>query len=324
MGNTDNIKPETLVRYFSGEASTAEKRSVDVWRKSSTENEQIFREYKQIWNAEYHSLLPDQELERDWQKIRSRINFNPSESKVGMWSAITRIAAVFILMLAVSAGLYTYWNVPGFGRWSAFHTDDEVDSLRLPDNSVVFLNNHSSLKYLNNFDNQKRKVTLDGEGFFDVAGDPGNPFLVNTPEGVNVEVIGTSFHLEAGRGIENVQLNVTEGTVSLNYEDFASLVEEGSSARMEDRTFKIEPTSNINFLSWKTGELKFAQTPLDVTAETLVEHFDEIEKLELNTSSEVQVTTTFKDEPLPDILDELEMHFDKKFQLNDGVLTISD
>ncbi|MFW5890530.1 MAG: FecR domain-containing protein, partial [Marinilabiliaceae bacterium] len=83
-------------------------------------------------------------------------------------------------------------------------------------------------------------------------------------------------------------------------------------------------TPDTNFLSWKTGELIFSQASLASIAETLREHFDAIEKLELNTQSDVQVTTTFKDQSLQDILSELEMHFDKNFHLEEGVLTISD
>lgn len=325
MGNKVDIKPELLVRYLSGEASTDEEQEVNAWRNVSSENEQIFQEYRQIWEADHHTLLSHKELTRDWGHIRSRIHFDRhSHSSSGFWPSLARLAAVFLLMLAVSAALYTYWNVPGFGRWSAFHTQDQVDSMRLPDNSMVFLNNHSSLKYLKNFNDGNRKVTLEGEGYFDVKNDPGNPFLVNTPEGVGVKVLGTSFHFKAGGGFNHIELNVTDGTVSLQYDNTSKVVEQGYSAVPRGRRFHIEPTSDVNFLSWKTGELVFSQTSLSTIAEALLDHFDEIKKLELRTSSDVLVTTAFKNQSLSEILRELEMHFDKKFEFDDGVLTISD
>jgi len=137
-------------------------------------------------------------------------------------------------------------------------------------------------------------------------------------------VVGTSFHLKSGRGFEQMELNVTEGTVRLKYNDFVDIVEEGNSAYPDDQSFKIVSTSDANYLSWKTGKLVFSQASLSTIAETLHEHFDAIEKLELNTSSDVRVTTTFKNQSLPEILSELEMHFDKKFRMEEGVLTISD
>lgn len=324
MDKNNHIEPEALVRYLSGESTPDERKNVDQWRSLSTSNEEVFREYKKIWEADHHTLLSKDDLFHDWEKIRNRIRFEKPNSRPTVLLSLARIAAVFVVMLAVSAALYTYWNVPGFGRWSAFHTEDQIDSMQLPDNSVVFLNHHSSLKYLKNFNDGKRKVTLDGEGYFDVTDDPGNPFLVHTPEDVEVQVMGTSFHLNSGRGFDHLELNVTEGTVQLNYRGGKKIVNEGYSALSENQLFQVVSTPDNNFLSWKTGELKFSQASLASIAETLQEHFDAIEKLDLNTRSDVQVTTTFKDQPLSDILSELEMHFDKKFRMEEGVLTISD
>ncbi|MGM0531991.1 MAG: FecR family protein, partial [Bacteroidota bacterium] len=127
MGKTNNIQPETLVRYLSGESTPEERKDVDHWRSHSVSNEQVFREYKQIWEADHHTLLSGNEIVRDWDKIRSRIRFEKQDHRPAVLSSLFRIAAVFLLMLAVSAALYTYWNVPGFGRWSAFQTEDQID-----------------------------------------------------------------------------------------------------------------------------------------------------------------------------------------------------
>lgn len=324
MEQFETIKPEKLVRYLSGECTSKEAALIDSWRNESADNELVFNEYKQIWESDYQTLLPDDVLSDDWNKIRNRINFRKEKYQIGFTRAFFKVAAVFVLMLGLSAALYTYWNVPGFGRWTAFQTGDYVDSLRLPDNSMVFLNNHSSLKYLKNFNDGKRTVSLDGEGFFDVVNRTDNPFQVKTPEGVNVEVVGTTFHLEGGRGIDNVELNVTEGVVSLKYRDFSNKVEAGNSAVMENHNFQIKPTVNSNFLSWKTGELVFSQSSLSAIANTLKDHFDRIETVRIETESEVLVTTSFKEQPISDVLEELEFHFGKKFQLKEGVLTISD
>ncbi|WP_010416026.1 FecR family protein [Anaerophaga thermohalophila] len=319
------IPTEMLVRYFSGDISPDEKKRIEAWRRRSKKNERTFHEFKTIWEAEYHSLLPQDAVESDWEKIRDRIRFaSPKTRFASVADAFLKIAAIFILMFAVSAALYTYWNVPGFGRWASFQTGDYVDSLQLPDNSVVFLNNYSSLKYLKNFDNGKRSVSLDGEGFFDVESDTKNPFKVKTPEGVIVEVFGTSFHLESGKGIDNLELNVTEGTVSFGYRNHREYVEAGHSATIQDDVVSVMAFSDENFLSWKTGKLEFNQSSLQAIVKALKEHYDEIREVHINTYSDVKVTTSFTNQPISEVLEELEMHFDKKFRLNEGVLTISD
>ncbi len=324
MKQLNNIKSELLVRYLSGEISPEEELYVENWRKQSDANKRVLEEYRQIWNYEYQSLLPEEVKTKDWENIRTRIQFSDRGHKVNLWKSISRIAAIFIIMLGVSGALYTYWNVPGFGRWAAFQTGNYVDSLQLPDNSVVFLNNNSSLKYLKNFKDGKRKVALNGEGFFDVVSDKNNPFRVNTPEGVDVEVKGTAFQLQSGRGIKNLELNVTDGVVYLSYKDHSKEIDAGNSAYLEDNSFAVKPISDNNFLAWKSGELVFSNSSLSTITKTLQQHYDEIDKINIQSETNVKVTTSFKNQTLSDVLEELEIHFDKKFQLKDGVLKISD
>lgn len=324
MGDFKTIKTELIVRYFSGECTPGEKDYIEKWRSDSPSNEKVFGEYEQIWNSEYQSLLPGDMLQRDWERIRERINFGHEKQRVSLWKSLYRIAAVILLMVGVSAALYTYWNVPGFGRWNAFQTGDYVDSLQLPDNSVVFLNNHSSLKYLRNFNNGRRTVSLDGEGFFDVATDENNPFRVKTPEGIDLKVLGTSFHVKAGLGINNLELNVTDGVVLLHYQDFSGSVEAGNSAIVKNNQFEVVPCTDNNFLSWKTGEMVFSQDSLPAITRTLESHYEEIKDVRMETRSDVLISTTFRNQSISEVLEELEIHFDKKFQLKDGVLIISD
>ncbi|WP_462318141.1 FecR family protein [Marinilabilia sp.] len=325
MGRLTSINSDELTRFLSGESSPEEEERIENWRKSSEKNEAFFQDFRKIWNAGYQAILPEDVLEEDWSTIRDRINFDSqSKRKIGLWNAFSRVAAVFILLLTVSGALYTYWNVPGFGRWTAFQTGDHVDSLKLPDNSMVFLNNHSSLKYLKSFGEGRRTVSLEGEGFFDVVRDTENPFRVNTPEGVQVEVLGTSFHLKSGNGIENVELNVTEGLVGLSYKDISSEVESGKSAVFSDNELQISSISNVNFLSWKTGSLEFSQSSLKSIVNTLKQHYSSIKRVKIQSSSDVLVTTSFNNQPISEILDELEFHFNKKFTLKEGVLIISD
>ncbi len=324
METSKTINSELLVRFFSGDCTSEEAQRIEAWRKRKEENDQIFEDFKKVWKSDYQTLLSSEMLEGDWARIRARLHMPHRRRSIGFLGAFSRIAAVILVMLAVSSGLYVYWNVPGFGRWSAFQTGESVDSLRLPDNSIVYLNNHSSLKYLRNFEDGKRTVSLDGEGFFEVEHDAGNPFLVKTPDGLDVTVLGTAFHLQAGAGIENVELNVTEGTVGIKYRRFDEKVNAGQSIVVKNSKLEVHPTSDVNFLFWKTGELAFSQCSLEVIANTLQKHFKEIKEVDIDASSDVLVTTSFHNQSVSEVLEELELHFDKKFTLNKGVLIISE
>lgn len=61
--------------------------------------------------------------------------------------------------------------------------------LILPDGSVVWLNSDSQFKYDNSFGVKERRVTLNGEGYFQVAKDKTKPFIVIT-DNIKIKVLG--------------------------------------------------------------------------------------------------------------------------------------
>ncbi|WAC42474.1 FecR family protein [Pedobacter sp. SL55] len=60
-------------------------------------------------------------------------------------------------------------------------TRGEQTQIRLPDGTTVFLNAESSLRFPTSFANTaKRKVSLTGEGYFEVSKDKNHPFVVES------------------------------------------------------------------------------------------------------------------------------------------------
>lgn len=88
----------------------------------------------------------------------------------------------------------------------------QTDSIRLADNSLVWLNSGSRLIYPRSFDGDDRKVFLSGEGFFEVAKNPVKPFIVSAGD-VNVRVLGTKFDFSSYENAENVYVSLVEGSV---------------------------------------------------------------------------------------------------------------
>ena len=81
----------------------------------------------------------------------------------------------------------------------------------LEDGSVVYLSQHTSLKYPDSFDENKREVILQGDAFFEIIKQSGRPFFIET-EIAKVEVIGTSFSIKSS-GNSSFLLSVREGEV---------------------------------------------------------------------------------------------------------------
>lgn len=67
----------------------------------------------------------------------------------------------------------------------------------LPDNSIVWLNAESKLRFPSTFSGKERKVFASGELYFQVAKDSLSPFRVEIEGLYEVEVLGTEFNVRA-------------------------------------------------------------------------------------------------------------------------------
>ena len=86
--------------------------------------------------------------------------------------------------------------------------------LVLEDGTKVWLNAGSRLAFPQKFDGKKRTVFLEGEGYFEVAKNTSQPFMVHTSS-VNIEVTGTKFNISAYQSDDFCQTVLLEGSVNV-------------------------------------------------------------------------------------------------------------
>lgn len=93
----------------------------------------------------------------------------------------------------------------------------------LPDGSRVWLNAASSLKYPVSFHGKERVVELTGEGYFEVKPlapkgvQEKMPFIVKV-NGIEVEVVGTHFNINAYKDDAVIRTTLLEGSVYVRHE----------------------------------------------------------------------------------------------------------
>ncbi|MEO5564738.1 MAG: FecR family protein [Chitinophagaceae bacterium] len=85
---------------------------------------------------------------------------------------------------------------------------------KMADGSTVRMEPNSILHYARNFDADKREVFLEGEAFFQVAKNPGKPFLVYY-NNIVTKVLGTSFRVNTNAQTGNVEVSVKTGRVQV-------------------------------------------------------------------------------------------------------------
>ena len=123
-----------------------------------------------------------------------------------------RIVSSLAAILVVGFALFTVLNRD---KVNTFETDiAQNETINLPDNSIVKLNELSELKYNASDWDDNRSLILKGEAYFDV--EKGQRFDVNTDYGT-VTVLGTEFNVLSREGIFKVACY--EGLVQIIYSD---------------------------------------------------------------------------------------------------------
>ncbi|ANH81685.1 hypothetical protein A8C56_12445 [Niabella ginsenosidivorans] len=134
----------------------------------------------------------------------------------------------------------------------------KVIDMQLSDGSHVWLNAGSSITYPVVFVGNERKVELKGEGYFEVAKNPNKKFIV-TSNGVNTEVLGTHFNVNAYEDESDIKVTLLEGSVKVSNRQREGMLKPGQQATLGRMRFDIQLSSpNIDqVMAWKYGFLTF-------------------------------------------------------------------
>jgi ferric-dicitrate binding protein FerR (iron transport regulator) len=155
-----------------------------------------------------------------------------------------------------AANIYNTIKIPQGGEYN----------LILSDGTKVYLNAESQLRYPVQFAGNVREVELVGEGYFEVATNAQKPFIVKT-KGVSVEVLGTSFNVNAYGNTEKIVTTLVEGSVKLNMQGSSAsqILEPAEQAVFDVNNGKTEVRKvDVNlYTAWKDGNLIFYDNRLE-------------------------------------------------------------
>lgn len=150
---------------------------------------------------------------------------------------------------------YNTIRVPRGGEYKLF----------LSDNTEVFLNSDSEIRFPVKFGKGKRDVFLCGEAFFIVSKDTSRPFIVNANNKMSVEVLGTQFNLQAYPDDGFVETTLNEGSVRVyNKEQSVKLrPDEQAVYNNSDGKFTTQKVDASKYSAWKDGRLVLRNNTLE-------------------------------------------------------------
>lgn len=124
----------------------------------------------------------------------------------------------------------------------------------LPDGSTVWLNAASSITYPTQFGTEERRVTVSGEVFFEVVKDVKRPFRVELAERRELEVLGTSFNVNAYEG--SVVTTLVSGRLKVsntNAQQKVVLTPGQQAVESDAKKIQVRTVDTDSYTSWKDG-----------------------------------------------------------------------
>ncbi|NLU94684.1 FecR family protein [Chitinophaga sp. Ak27] len=178
--------------------------------------------------------------------------------------------------------------------------------LRLSDGTSVWLNAESSIKYPVVFTGKERLISVTGEVYMEVAQNPSVPFRVAVSGGTSVEVLGTSFNVNAYNNEQSVRTTLLSGAIRVATKGAAyKLLKPGQQALTTTGNEPVQIFDDVNAVSvvaWKNGVFDFNNVPLEEAMRQLARWYD-IEVIYPQTIPKVQLGGTIKRSlPFTDVL----------------------
>ncbi|MCW3804538.1 FecR family protein [Plebeiibacterium marinum] len=165
-------------------------------------------------------------------------------------------------------GLETIYNTVKVPRGGEY-------SITLSDGTRVWLNSESQIKYPVQFEDDKRKVWVNGEVYFDVQPDKKRPFMAMVKD-VEIEVLGTEFNVEAYPETDRVLTTLVEGSVKLTKASEEIIIAPNQQAviRKSEKRFTVKNVDARVWALWKDGVIYCESERLEVIMSKLARWYD--------------------------------------------------
>jgi len=222
----------TLIgKKLNGEASPEELRELEELLQQNGAERYPVQLLEEVWDSRHPAKL-NEDLESKWTAFEGKLDLADEEEN----AEATRITAIEeaesrrktfrIIKLAswaVAASLIlgAVWFLAPRGKVGSSKVNQIItpknglSKIQLPDGTKVWLNSGSKLVYdANTYGTEFRKVSLIGEGYFDVVKDPQHAFIVTTPT-ISIRVLGTEFNLRSYANDVTSEASLVRGRIEL-------------------------------------------------------------------------------------------------------------
>lgn len=201
----------------------------------------------------------------------------------------------------------------------------ETYRLRLPDQSEVWLNAASSIRFPASFASLKqRSIELRGEAYFEIAPDAAHPFIVKTDQ-QEVTVLGTRFNINSYMDADATVTTLLDGAVRVAAADVnqGEVLKPGQQAIVKENSPVMIMPANIKAtMAWKNGYFRFNNGPIKAIMLQLSRWYNIEVRYEGGLSEERFSGNISRNKNISEVLDMLSYSNAVKFKVEGRVVTV--
>ncbi|QDH80262.1 DUF4974 domain-containing protein [Echinicola soli] len=312
-----------VTRYLSNESTLEENEELQDLVASNPTYKNKFEQAAEAWSRtkqpRSHGIDPE--------KIKKRVFEKTTKSK-GLerrwlsWKSV-KLAAGIVILFVLS--MVCWINLPEgtspIPVLTQVTENGQKTTLTLGDGTVVRLNSGSRLTYPSQFSDSVRRVTLEGEAFFEVMKDSARPFRISTGD-LTTTVLGTSFNISTFDP-DLTRVTVKSGKVMVadaSGKDRESLYllpgEQAVYHTVTSQLFKREVDLET-YMGWKDGIITLDQVSLGEAVETLERWYGVAISFENPAIAHCRISGKYNNDKLVNILENLVFVLDMDYQFID-------
>jgi transmembrane sensor len=321
-----------IVRHLNGTSSAGDEIEIQQWLEENPENQQIFQDYIDIWKATGDIQLHHFDAQKGWERFKANLEKEEGPKIVSIHRntasfPLLKIAATLAIIISIGALVY-YFNFSSKiqHQYEYATTGNEIkEEITLVDGTKIWLNKNSRLTLALDFGKNERRVTLEGEGFFEVSKDAQKPFIIETARSLTT-ILGTSFNIRAYAEDEEERITMVTGIVDFfSKQQKSSLkIKAGEEALISQAgdLIKTEPET-VNFLAWKNQRLVFKDASLALVLDDLENYFGFDIVIENPEIMNCRFTGTFDNPQQSDVLNTISTVLEVEIEQNGQEIIIS-
>ena len=330
MNSANERYDAMILRYLEGQCSQDEALALLSWVAESEENRLYFKSFTDVWSLTDFQLEDDDiDVEAALESVNLKIDEAEPEPKIvempwlrRNFKYVSGIAAAVMVVLFLGFLVNKPFNSTVTVAYNAAQPEM---TYQLPDNSTFAFNGEGAVSYPKHFD---RSVQFNGKAYFDIAKDEDHPFVIHC-EGVDVEVLGTSFMLDASK--EKSVVDLYSGKVRMTTVDKRGNAIEHIDILPNERGVWSAESGELKMMTYAEVKkveltndhvLDFNDVSLSTIIETLEYIYDIEVKLPEAFASE-KVTMRFSEEDsVEEVLETIATVFGLQVSHTDNVYTI--